>query len=69
MEETLTNCNGRNVKMTERLLKSGDEGSVFNKLSYIQGNSERLFFFLFFFFNFQIYSVHLSSVASFVKKA
>lgn len=50
MEETLTNCNGRNVKMTERLLKSGDEGSVFNKLSYIQGNSERPFFFFLFFF-------------------
>lgn len=67
MEETLTNCNRQNVKMTESLLKGGDEGSVFNNLSYIQGNNERLVGF--FFLNFQIYSVHLSSAASFVKKA
>lgn len=47
MEETLTNCNRQNVKMTESLLKGGDEGSVFNNLSYIQGNNERLVGFFF----------------------
>lgn len=64
MRETLTNCNRQNVEMTECLLTSGSQGSVFNNLSDSQGNSKRLFFIYF-----QIYTAHFSGAALFVKKA